>query len=252
MWPSRTWPTVLLRSRSGGRFFVGLEDAEDVAFGVLAVGKPSDTGHGVLRQRFLAARLGDRGQGRVEVGHADRVDKPVHRGGFLRRGALPRDEPAVDAGALTGADHPVGNATPALELPAEHGGVERDGPFGVARMDLEVDRTRHRSSPRPVDAWPRETTPAPGGRRRAELARLALSRRKCHFRRESARTRQSRGRSSIVRSASKSGKLAGAGAAWNAIAVGGSPAQRRTVAVAAAASAGTRLAIFEPWFPPGA
>jgi hypothetical protein len=123
---------------------ISLHQAEDVTFGVLAVCKPSDARDGHFGQRdrtTLSLCLPDR----IIDGRSIHRANVTYDGGSVDfPSAL--DQTAVDAGlaSRTGGDQPIGLwPIPLFELPAEKVLVELDCPFGVFRVNFEVDNACH-------------------------------------------------------------------------------------------------------------
>src|SRR5260370_14416789 len=112
-------------SRRSARRGVGLHHAEDVAFGVLGVGKPADAGDGHLGQCDASAVRGDAKNVLVEDRHVHRTDKGNDL--VAARPGVPAGHSAVDTRLLLGAgfDEPViHRAFPLGEVPANERAVE--------------------------------------------------------------------------------------------------------------------------------
>src|SRR5205807_8414656 len=80
----------------------------------------------------------------IDRRHVDRADVGNHR--LAVDGAVPLEQPAVDAGLTFGAglDQPVVlRPAPLVNLPAEQLAVEADGPVRVLAVDLEMNDARH-------------------------------------------------------------------------------------------------------------
>src|ERR1700677_165854 len=116
---------------------VRLHDAEDVAFGVLAVGEPADAGNGHRRQGDAAAQLSDLFEVFIDGRNVDGANVGDDR--LAVDGALPPHHAAVDAALFvgTGLDEPVFHGpAPGGEFPSEEGCVELSSALGVFRMNF--------------------------------------------------------------------------------------------------------------------
>lgn len=125
---------------------IGFHKAEDVALGIAGVGEPAGGGDGNFWREHEAAMAGDERDGGVERRHVDGAEKRGDGLIGLGRRADAGMKTAVDAGLTgrAGGDEPVGQgATQTFELPAKHGGVERDGAQGIVGLDFETDGTGH-------------------------------------------------------------------------------------------------------------
>src|SRR5260221_2125866 len=107
---------------------VGLQHPEDVAFGILGVGKPADAGYGHLGQGDAPSVCGGARKVFVEDRHVHGAD--IGNDLVAARAGVAADHAAVDAGLLLGAglDEPViHRAFPLGEVPAKEGAVKADG-----------------------------------------------------------------------------------------------------------------------------
>ncbi len=132
-------------ARSGlSSFSIGLHHAENVPLGIFAVRQPADS-----RDRHFGKR--DRTAFSLCLADGIIYRSGVHSANVSENGGAidlssALDQAAVDArlAVRSGADQPISLRTvPLFELPAEKILVELDCPFGVFRVNLEMDDSCH-------------------------------------------------------------------------------------------------------------
>src|SRR5262245_16850877 len=119
-------------------FLVVLNEPEDIAFGVLAIGEPADAWNGLARHQAGAAVLNDLRNHGIEILHVDRADETSHRLAIVGVQALV--QAAIDAGLIlrTGVDEPIVHVTKLIEPPAKQAFVEGTRARGIVGVNLEM------------------------------------------------------------------------------------------------------------------
>src|SRR5438128_2221587 len=113
VWRARS-TTIAARCKRLGRFGVVLHHAENVSFGIFAVGQPADCGYRYLGYHAFSAGLFGKGNACVNIRYSDGIDARLVR-------VTLGHQSSVDPGfAFARRDEPVRHGSvPLVELPAK-------------------------------------------------------------------------------------------------------------------------------------
>ena len=123
---------------------IGLHQAEDVPLGVFAVRQPADSRDGHFGKRYRTTFSLCLPDGVVNGSGIHGANVSYHGSAIDLTSAL--DQTAVNARLAIGSssDQPINlRAVPLFELPAEKVLVELDCPFGILRVNFEMDDSCH-------------------------------------------------------------------------------------------------------------